>query len=139
MELIKQRHGYDCVVACLAMVTGENYEHIVKNLDDRAKDCLKNKEGLYATSEINLLDKLGFDWDFVELDNGWEPNCKCGVLYVPSKNKLGLNPADGKPYMHAIVYYDGKIYDPSPKKTYESLDEALKSATWVNRIPFYGV
>lgn len=109
MVIVKQRSNNDCSVCCLAMATGESYETVLNNLQDKARENLKKGVGLLFTEDMFLLEKLGFDFE-----GFWAPynlNKNGAIIMVPSLN------FDDKKH---VVFWDGKnILDPSNSKKYD--------------------
>lgn len=132
MRLFKQKGSSDCAVACLVMLTGMPYKKIIKligdawHVDKGMSDIGKALERLGYVKEKKIPVKgLKGAWrceaqDFMEVRRQYEISAQFfkdqlwgrrALLSVPS-----LNIPDG---WHMIYWHYDKIYDPSPKKTYE--------------------
>lgn len=120
MLMIKQQKPNECALACIAMVTGVEYEKARENLPERARKNLEDNEGIYYSDALMTLGSLGFDFDFVSLEKDESfphDNKMVAILTVPSKNKENC--------LHSIVYNGGSILDPSKRNTYDNISDTI--------------
>lgn len=111
MELIKQRTPYDCALACLVMVIGQDYDHVRSKIPDTG-------EGMYTNEILDTLDAFDIEWDYSKEVPVSDKDTF--ILTVPSKNVEGR--------LHSIVYHHGKVYDPSTRIQYTDPEDALGKA-----------
>lgn len=121
-NLVSQRRTYDCVLACLAMATGKNYEDLwPQEFCDAVEDAKgTSKNGLHDRAlELAGLER-GKDYISVYC-GGFQPGLLRQMLWgrraciqVPSLNHEGAQ---------HFVYWDGfQLHDPSNKQRYQWLD-----------------
>lgn len=124
--MVQQRSATDCVICCLAMLTGLSWDDVMAAVCD----LYRPDEGI--RNEHEALKRLGYDsayenghpvGDFVVRNRGiFAPEAfrnfawgRRALLSVPS-----LNIAGG---LH-MVYYDGAtVFDPSPLKSYNRFED----------------
>lgn len=128
IKYIAQRQKSDCVIACLAMITGISYNRIIPNF---WRDF--NKTGLEIEHAANYLMDCGF---FIIIKEGrgslnntvlnkemWKPFAEIHLIHVQQY-------LDRPQISHAIVMDNkGKIYDPgdieATKQTYYEVKKVV--------------
>ena len=123
--LVKQRTGHDCVVCCLAMLTGRAYEDVLAALGD----TFDPKRGV--CDDHGALERLDFDMAFDAGDRLGEAVVRHRGPLAPvyfgrmawGRRALLSVPSLNNPGGWHMVYYDGRrLFDPSPNEIYETFE-----------------
>jgi len=110
MRVVKQESGNDCMIACVAMVTGESI-HAMLNL---GRDLETSPPPWNDEDAVRVLSNMGY---FALNSTVW-PCTKHGradaIVTVASANYVRR--------LHALVCFEDKIYDPSLEQIYTDVD-----------------
>ncbi len=112
-EIVKQRHSFDCAVACIAMLAQVSYEAVAA----RHKKTLEALQGLHFMEIFESLKH--FCLQPCVLHTFPYPN-PC-ILIVPSLNGEGRK--------HAIFWDGNAVVDPAIGKIYDTT-LLLKNGSW---------
>lgn len=134
--VVKQKNSSDCVICCMAMLSGRTYEEILNLAVDYKirleQGCIK---GVYSKEENEVLAVFG--WRCGSMRRKWKVE-KDGqnfletikgiraILTVPSLNIEGA--------YHAIYWDGAEIHDPHNEKTYskETLPPEASADLYIN-------
>lgn len=132
--LVQQRTPHDCGPCCLAMLTGRDYEDVVKVIGD-AFTPSGDRPGL--RDEAEALTRLGYtykfkngeltaDSNFVNRSRGWEISPEYFRSEMWGRRALVSVPSLNFPGKLHMVFWDGaRIWDPSVLKVYIAFNELL--------------
>lgn len=123
-QLIQQRAQSDCMLCCMAMAMGIEYDDLANRLGPGFMTLIR-QHGVTDEAEPVLLSTLGLQADIDYRKYSLSPHW-CSIQFA--RNILwgrralicvrSMNNRDG---WHS-VYWDGeKLFDPSPKSTYSDL------------------
>ncbi len=100
MNLVKQREFGECGIACLAMVTGLDYDTVKEIIDDPAVATY----GIRTEQMLVALHQAGFTNPH-EIFGVPADEARAAILTVPSLNHPGM--------LHFIVWDGSNYFDPS--------------------------
>lgn len=124
---VQQREGWDCGIACLAMLTGEKYEHILYNMEHNwSGGSWQPGRGISEHSAKRALVELGFK-GVMEM-RSWSPSYPC-LITVPSLNFKAKNHfCVWLPGIKSGHKYDGVVLDPQAGR--EGLEGYTEELIW---------
>lgn len=129
MQLVVQRTGHDCAICTIAMALGMTYDQVMAaGLESKAFDPESGTRGasriLEALGLSNRFDRGNPVGDFVSRRRSFEISPayfrgqiwgRRAVICVPSLNIPGG--------WHSIYWDGAQVWDPSPRKRYETFDD----------------
>jgi hypothetical protein len=124
MEVVKQRSEFDCVLACLCMATGKEYNELWTQEFAELVEAHRGTAGSLHEQAVKLSGLVaGEDFETIYCI-GIRPEAvlkllwgRHAMLQVPSLNHEGK--------MH-YIYWDGeRILDPSNKQTYQYAETVI--------------
>lgn len=119
IELVQQRWGNDCVVAALAMALGRSYEDVFAAVRSRVIWSPGDGPGVPV---LEAVEACGVRAGIAQ---GWPEET---VPTSPSLIVVASQITDGG--RHAVVFADGKIYDPAKHDKLCDLAHAQRTTSW---------
>jgi hypothetical protein len=134
-KLVVQRHTYDCVLACLAMATGKDYDLMWD------QDFINEVEASNGTGKNNLHDRafeiagLVSMKDYVSVYCATTNKDTVHTLLWGRRAMIQVASLNHERASH-YVYWDGvHVFDPSCKQRYSWLSQL--SPEWVTLLPSF--
>ncbi len=116
ITVLKQRHAMDCLICCLAMLTGASYEATLLAVSKVCPDS--GTDGLHWTEAIAAGKLLGHS---LRLKRHYDPYNSVGVVALTKKKQ---------PNEHAAFLLRGVLIDPTEPSVWDDYEMYEQATGW---------
>lgn len=121
MKYVAQEEKFGCAIACMAMILGNTYQETKALLPDNRG--FGNKNGLTSHDYISFLYKFGYIGMTVHACESHSQVIRKPKDWIKPLAGINIVSVINEHGLHAILWVDGKIYDPNDIRNYLKIED----------------